>query len=189
MTPLNVISLADAKKFLKVEFPDDDALIESIISSAVSVIEGYTQYRLYQREEIMHSDGTYNVDVFQYPLNATPTVETLDGTPYTKIEIKRQPIRTTIMFRFGTHGLYSNFGFGDGLDNGVTFFPYPASLPLYNIILNVGYTNTALIPQGIMQALKTLITDMYDNRSLLPEPGIPNNIAMQLNSFVRSPMF
>lgn len=187
MTPLDVISLADAKAYLKIDFNDEDSLIESIISAAVSLIEQCTQYRLYQRSEIVHSDGTYNVQLFQYPLNSV-AVQTLDGVAYTNVQIKRNPIRTEVQFTFGAHNVYSNQGFGDGLDNGVTFWPYPASLPLYNIVLSVGYENTDNIPSGIMSALKLLIGDMYDKREILSEP-MPNNILLQLNPFVRSPMF
>src|SRR6201986_58556 len=99
MTALDVISLTDAKDFLRVDFPDDDNLIESIISSAVRLVEQKTQYRLYQRIENQYSDGTYNVDLFQTPLNNVNVV-TYDGTPYTACQVKRQPLRTTVIFVF-----------------------------------------------------------------------------------------
>ncbi|WP_131193716.1 head-tail connector protein [Lichenihabitans psoromatis] len=40
--PARVISLADAKKYMRVEYDDDDDLIETLISSAVENVDGAT---------------------------------------------------------------------------------------------------------------------------------------------------
>jgi len=208
MTPLDVLSVADAKAFLRVDFSDDDDLIEGLIFSAVALIEQKTQYRLYQRTEIEHSDGTYNVDLFQQPLNSV-IVQTLEGNPVTWCQIKREPLRTTIVFLRSTFGPFSGYGagftgfgnggFGDGLDNGVIFASqgFPASLPYYNIICDVGYTDNPAssgylsvddIPYGIRIALKTIISYTYENRDM-SKVDLPSNILMELESYVRSPMF
>lgn len=190
MTPLDVISLSEAKLFLRTDFDADDNLIETIIYAAVTYVEQMTNYRLYQRTEYKHSDGTYNVDVFEFPVNSI-AVQTLDGTPVTWPRIKIEPIRRTVQFvRSSWNNAWtSNFGFGDGLDNGVTFYMDQASsLPLYNIVVNCGYTDTSLIPVTIIQAVKNIIVNMYENRDTSID-AIPNTVTNELQSYSRNPMF
>lgn len=193
MNPLSVVSLDEAKSFLKIDFNDEDSLITTMIGSAVSLIEQTTQYRLYQRTEVEYSDGTYNVDLFQYPLN-TVSVQTFDSANYPAVAIKRDPLRTAVLFKsFGLGGSFGGFAgtdgliYGDGLDNfGGGWFG--SSLPLFNIVMSVGYTDTTQIPFSLIQAVKSLITYMYENRDM-ESAKIPNNIMMEIAPFIRNPMF
>lgn len=211
MDALNVVSLADAKAFLRVDFADDDTLITSLIFSAVALVESKTQYRFYQRIEIQNSDGTYNVDLFQIPLNKV-TVQTLEGNPVTWCQIKREPVRTSVIFKRNTFGPFSGYGngftgfgnggFGDGLDNGTIFGNqgFPASLPLYTILIDCGYIDIvpmpnpnnyqpiANIPVTLLQAIKTIISYTYENRDM-SLVDLPSNILMELESYVQNPMF
>lgn len=211
MTPLDIISVADAKAFLRVDFSDDDTLITSLINSAFNMVEQKTNYRFYQRTERQYSDGTYNVDLFQTPMNKV-TVATLEGNLVTNCQIKREPVRTTVIFLRSTFGPFSGYGagfagfgnggFGDGLDNGVIFTDqgFPASLPLYNIDVDCGYVailpvpnpnNYQLIancPPTLLQSIKTIISFMYENRDIAAL-DLPSNILMELESYVQNPMF
>lgn len=190
MTPLDVITLSQAKSFLRVDFADDDTLIESIIGSAVNYVEQLTNYRLYRRSETKHSDGTYNIDLFQYPINSI-AIQTLDGTAVNWPEIKREPVRTKVIFERSpfNNAWRSNQGFGDGLDNGVGYFTnWGSSLPLYNIVVDCGYTDSDQIPFAILQAVKTIITNMYENRNSDTQT-IPSNVTDELMSYSRNPMF
>jgi len=197
MGPLDVVTLAQAKIYLKVDFADDDTLIESIIGSAINYVEQATSYRLYTRTEYKHSDATYDVDIFQYPITSVQ-VQTIDGTVVTWPEIKIDPIRTKVIFlRVPFNNAWrSNQGFGDGLDNGYGYFSgYSASLPLYKIAIECGYSNTlgatypiSDIPFAILQAVKTIIVNMYENRDTSAE-SIPSNVTQELQSYSRNPMF
>lgn len=193
LTPLDVISLEDAKLFLRTDFDDDDSLITSLIYSAVNLVEQKTQYRLYQRTELQYSDGTYNVDLFQTPLNVV-TVKTFDGTPYTRCQIKRQPVRTTVIFKgFGLGGHFGVIGednsgiWGDGLDN-FGGERYPSSLPLFTINIDCGYSDTADIPVSLIQGVKTLISFMYENRDWTAA-DLPSNVLLEIGTFNQSPLF
>lgn len=75
MTALDVISLDDAKECLKVDFPDDDAIIERNIKSAVSMIEKYTDVYLYQRSENYTLNGC-KLEVYDYPIVFTGVLPT-----------------------------------------------------------------------------------------------------------------
>jgi len=196
MNALNVITLQQAKDYLKVDFIDDDALITTCINAAVALVEQKTQYRFYQRVEVLGSDGTYNVDLFQTPLNSV-TVTTLDGTPYTNIQVKRQPIRTTVEFILCGYANYNNWGFGnggdgpfgDGLGNGGQLSGYASSLPYFNINVDCGYTDVTLIPQALIEIMKTLISDWYENRDIQQTDEQKSNLEIVLAPYNRAPMF
>lgn len=215
LVPTDIISLASAKSFLRVDFTDDDFLIGGdgittfgLIGSAMNLVEQKTQYRFYQRIEQINSDGTFNVDIFQKPLNSVQ-VWTLDGAPVTWCQIKIEPARTTVIFRRSTFGPFSGYGngftgfgnggFGDGLDNGVIWGAqgFPASLPLYNILVDCGYipdpatppyTGISQCPVTLLQAIYTIISYMYENRDM-SAVNLPSNILLELESYVQNPMF
>lgn len=76
-TPLEYITLQEAKNYLEVDFPDYDKDIESAIIAAVDWVERYTCYRLYKRDEIMVSSGC-QMEIYDYPINSI-TVENDNG--------------------------------------------------------------------------------------------------------------
>ncbi len=174
MTPLDVVTLEQAKLFLKVDFSDDDALITSLISAAVALVEQVTKYRLYNRIELEYSDGTYDVPLLQTPLNSV-IIANAFGTPNIYATVKRDPVRSVV--RFINHCGWNNFtGYG------------APSLPLYTITCDVGYTDVTQIPVTLIQAVKTLIAYMYENRDMAVD-SIPSNIMMELTPFDRQPLF
>lgn len=67
MSALDVISLADAKAFLVVDFNDRDAEITRHIKSAVSLIEKYTNVYLYQRLKTFTLLGE-SIEIYDYPI-------------------------------------------------------------------------------------------------------------------------
>ncbi len=196
MTPLDVITLQQAKDFLKVDFSEDDNLITTMINASVSLVEQKTQYRFYQRIEVLGSDGTYNVDLFQTPLNSV-TVTDLDGNPYTEVQIKRQPVRTTVEFILPGYANYNNWGFnnggggpfGDGLGNGGQLSGYASSLPYFKINVDCGYIDVSLIPNPLIEIMKTLISDWYENRDIQQTDEDKSNLEIVLAPYNLSPMF
>src|SRR5215467_8472948 len=105
MTPLDVISLDQAKLFLRVDFDDDNDLIEGLIYSAVGLVEKETNYRLYQRNEIIYQTGKYYYVAFQYPLNSVVSVINIDSsdvTDYTSlVKLKYDALRIIIGYANG----------------------------------------------------------------------------------------
>lgn len=73
MTPLDVISLDDAKAYLVVDFDDRDSEIERLIATAIGLVEQYTCYRLCEREETF---VTYEckTDLSVYPVTIDSVV-------------------------------------------------------------------------------------------------------------------
>ena len=86
MTPLELIPLADAKTYLKVDFTDEDTYIESLVKAAIEEIENATEQRLYDRSEVIEtSKQTFVTPI--YPINSITSifqggVELVEDTDY-----------------------------------------------------------------------------------------------------------
>lgn len=75
MDALDVISLADAKDSLVVDYPDKDAEITRHIKSAVALVEQYTDVYLYERPRTYALLGC-SLEIYDSPLTFTGTVPT-----------------------------------------------------------------------------------------------------------------
>jgi len=72
---LGVISLADAKEYLRVDYPDQDGVITRNIKSAVALIEKYTGVMLYERERTYALSGC-SLEIYDSPITFTGTLPT-----------------------------------------------------------------------------------------------------------------
>lgn len=68
-TPLELISLQEAKNFLEIDFPDHDEQISRAIVASIQWVENYTGYCLYKRDMELYSTGC-QMEIFQYPINS-----------------------------------------------------------------------------------------------------------------------
>ena len=83
MSYLNVVSLNDAKTFLRVDdtLTDDDTQIESMIKSACRMIENRTNHILFARSKT-YLFQDYSVYVYDYPINQLITPSTATKCDY-----------------------------------------------------------------------------------------------------------
>lgn len=77
-TPLDVISLQQAKDHLVIDFNDFDAQITGLISTAISLVEQYTDYRLYQRAETIYATSC-KTNITIYPIVIVSVVDKDDA--------------------------------------------------------------------------------------------------------------
>jgi len=179
MGPLDIIPLSDAKNYIKVDFGDDDALITSLINAAVAMVEQATNYRLYQRPEIIHlSDVKY--DAFQFPLNGytVAAYDSADTNIYT-VKFKWLTLRTEL---FWGNGLwYSDYNY--------QFF----APDVYNLhgcaqnfvlTLDVGYASVGDIPNDLITAAKEIIASSYENREATKEELL-SSVSLLLTNYRR----
>lgn len=68
MTALDVISLDEAKEYLRVDYDDQNNVITRNIKTAVSLIEEYTNIFLYEREKQYTVTGNCGIEIFDYPI-------------------------------------------------------------------------------------------------------------------------
>jgi len=180
MGPLNVLSLADAKAYLKVDFADDDALITSLISTAVAQVEKITEYRLYQRVENPIYTSKFCYTAFQYPLNSASVVaqDSSDTNVYT-VQLKYETLRTELFWGngFGYINAYEQFYSND-------FYNIKGCNVTYLLTLNVGYADPTQIPQDLITAVQQTIVFLYENRDLT-KLTLPDNIMLLLAPYKR----
>jgi len=182
MTPLDVLSLADAKQYLRVDFGDDDDLITGLIYAAVGLVEQQTQYRLYQRTEIVYTSGRYCYSAFQYPLNSVTVVnqDSSDTTVYNP-KLYYESSRVNITW------LDNGFLYWDNWNQFFTNYYYTvhnSCSATFILTLNVGYTDTSLIPTDLITAIKQIINYTYENRDM-SKVDLPSNITMLLANYRR----
>lgn len=84
MSPLDVIPLTTAKTYLVVDFPDHDSVITTAIKTAVSWIERYTGYRLYQRDIVLPSKHN-GLEVSDFPVSVISVTDDGEISEYTKV--------------------------------------------------------------------------------------------------------
>lgn len=181
MSPLDVMSLADAKQYLRVDFSDEDDLITSLIYGAVGYVEQDTNYRLYQRLEVIYTTGKYYYTAFQFPLNAASVInqDSSDTNIYT-VKMKYEALRTILGWANGFwywnawYQFFTNYYYTIHADQCVTFI----------LTLDVGYTDTTLIPNDLMTAIKQIISYTYENRDM-SKVDLPSNITMLLQKYRR----
>lgn len=181
MTPLDVLSLADAKDYLRVDFPDDDELITSLIYSAVGLTEQLTNYRLYQRFEITYTTGKYCYTAFQFPLNGATVIDqdSSDTNTYTA-KLFYESLRINIGW---SNGYFYWNGWEWYFDN-YTYTIHNSNQVTFILTLDVGYTDTSLIPGDLITAIKQIITFTYENRDMT-KLDLPDNILLLLTNYKR----
>jgi len=136
MDGTNVITLEEAKEFLKVDFDNDDLIITNLIKAAVGIIEKKTSYMLYERNEISFVS---NCDkIYKYPFSLS---ESEDNDNYTII----------------ANRLYSSINIIGGIE-------YPTQGR--GVELTLGYNDPSLIPSPLREACLRLITYWYDQREM-----------------------
>lgn len=145
MTPLDVLSLNDAKSYLRVDFDDDDTLITDIIYGAVDTFEQRTQWRLYNRDEVIQVGNQTEVELFQFPLNSYSILDYNNSAGVVDFNATQYRVRTVIKFPYN--------------------YCYISETETPTIQLNVGYTDAANIPYGIKTWLKRCVTWFYENRN------------------------
>ena len=165
MNQLNVVSLAEAKLYLRID-PDDtieDGLITSLIKSAVNQAEQFTLQILWQRELSLITPVSGAVKIYEYPLISVETVVDPDMVVLTFETIETQGFTEVI----------SDAGF-----NTVTF------------VAGYGwnYEGGSDVPDDIETAIKEMIAYYYENRDN-SVVGMPTIATLLLSPYRRITLF
>ncbi len=109
MSYLNVITLEQAKKYLRVDedLSDDDSQIEQMIKSALSTLERRTNILFYARDK-KYIFQDYCVKVYDYPINSV--VSTFD------VDTDQKTLFTNYQTNTGDNEIVLNVGY-DNTDN------------------------------------------------------------------------
>lgn len=179
MNALSVLSLSDAKDYLKVDFSDDDELITALISTAVAQVEKNTEYRLYQRNEIVLT-SKYEYTAFQYPLNSAAVIAQ-DSANTTNFPIKTNYETLRANLFWGTGFSYRDFNTQFFSNDTYNIHGCPIT---YVLTLDVGYTDVTLIPDDLITAVMQIIVFLYENRDMT-KLQLPDNIMLLCQPYKR----
>ena len=166
MDQLNVVSLAQAKLWLRVDLDYDyeDGLITALIKSAVNQVEQYTLQVLWQRSITEISDKNGNLRLYNYPIIAVEDVVDKD-LEQIDFEIIDTPFYTDVI----------------------------TQRPGYNIVTYVAgydwnYDGGSDVPDDIETAIKEMITFLYENRDN-PKEEMPKVVTFLLAPYRRITLF
>jgi uncharacterized phiE125 gp8 family phage protein len=165
MNALNVVTLAQAKLFLRVDldFTYDDTLIESLIKSSVQEVEQRTLQVLYQRTIVTKNAGN-RLFLYQYPLLSVETVVSSDSEELTYT--LEETDNYTLVLTDATGIKTITFVAGYGWD----------------------YEGGTEVPEAIQTALKEMITYLYENRDN-PKAEYPAIVNILLAPYRRITLF
>jgi uncharacterized phiE125 gp8 family phage protein len=166
MDQLNVVSLAQAKLWLRVDLDYDyeDGLITALIKSAVNQVEQYTLQVLWQRSITEISDINGNLRLYNYPIIAVEDVVDRDLLEV-DFEIIDTPFYTDVI----------------------------TQRPGYNTVTYVAgydwnYDGGSDVPDDIETAIKEMITFLYENRDN-PKEEMPKVVTFLLAPYRRITLF
>lgn len=168
-TPESVLSLSDAKAFLKIDadITKDDAIITAMIESATSWGEKYTNKDFRQKDWIASFEDVCYSKFEQYGF----------------LELKKSPVTTVDSVELSADGVYSTFtGFvrkqrssydrllitgSYNLDDSVAYS--------FRVTFSSGYAN---LPNPIIDAIKEHVAFLYENRGDAASAGGLNSITV-----------
>jgi hypothetical protein len=166
MDQLNVVSLAQAKLWLRVDLDYDyeDGLITALIKSAVNQVEQYTLQVLWQRSITEISDKNGNLRLYNYPIIAVEDVVDKD-LEQIDFEIIDTPFYTDVI----------------------------TQRPGYNTVTYIAgydwnYDGGSDVPDDIETAIKEMITFLYENRDN-PKEEMPKVVTFLLAPYRRITLF
>ena len=205
-TPVSTepIALSDAKAYMRVDFPDDDALISLLISRVRSYAEGVTHRGLGTQtiQQIYTIDrpiggelsGTlnqspswynYNQMIGANPFGATqfyydlalPPIQSTINTVVVETKTTAFQNWTTFPLILNVDGTYNMY-----MDNiqepARLYFSSPITANFYRFTYVTGYQPSYPVPPGLIQPMMELINLWYDNREA---QGLPDEL---MNKFL-----
>ena len=150
-TDINIISLADLKTFLKVETTEDDALIQSMLSTARAYVEDYTG--------VLCNNGQvdfYGESFKDFRFAAGP-VKSLTSVSY-KTDATTYAVLASTGYAFSSKSIPQRLEFYSPPS------PYDKTLERVKVVTNTGYNETA-VPVPLVQAMRLLVGHWYEQRT------------------------
>lgn len=168
------VSLAEAKQHLRVDFDDDDALIQSLISAARQAAETLTQRQLVSARWALVLDSFPGSSLMGLPSGQTFTL------PANAILIPKSPLQAVVEIRYldmaGAWQLMPPAAYTvDKACEPARITPvfgqtWPIALPqiaAVSVVFDSGYGNASAVPEGIKAWIKLRVGSLYVHREEL----------------------
>ncbi len=159
---MSVITLDEAKNYLKVDSADDNALIGAIIETAEDLVEQLTRRTLITASfELIYDEVGESIEIVKSPLIEVTKIETIDDAGV-KTEVADS---TYIVDITGQRGRVS-------LKSGCTW-PAHRGFASFIITVKAGYGEMAgAVPAALRQAVLAAIAVIYDGRGEVDEQKV-----------------
>lgn len=165
------ISLAEAKLHLRVDFDDDDSLIQVLISAARQASETLTNRQLVTARWRMVLDSFPGPSLMGVPAGQTFTL------PGHAISLPKSPVASVVEIRYlDMAGLWQTMPAAnytvDSVCEPARITPvfgqiWPIALPqigAVSVIFDAGYGNASAVPEGIKTWIKLRVGSLYVHR-------------------------
>jgi hypothetical protein len=200
------ITLQDAKAYMRIDFPDDDALISLLISRVRSLTEAIVHRALAtQTIQLVYTidrpvggelSGTINRGPSWYEYNQQLGANPFGATQFW-FELPMPPIQSTIQqitvntkvtaFQNWTSfplilnddGTY-NMWIDNTSEPARLYFMSPVTANFWQFIYTCGYTSSYPVPPGLLQPMYEGINLLYDNREA---QDFPEYLKMKLLAY------
>ena len=148
-----IVSTSDLKEHLRITFNNDDSYIAALESAAVKTVENYCNIFLLETELTQYGFNFSDVQILfksEILTGTTPTLSVYSGGAWVS--------QTGVEFITASKPprLYKNNTTLSTPDSDIT--------QKYKVVYKVGYASISDIPQPIIQAIKIIVADMYENR-------------------------
>ena len=153
------VSLIEAKAHLRVDFSDDDTLINELIASSRVLCERWTN-RVFITQTWRQNENFFTNPI---ELKVNPVI-TLTSLKYIDLDENQQQITDTTA-NLQKDFLSDNAAIYEGLTNG-----WPSignSINPIEIITVCGYGAASDVPEPIKHAIKLMISHFYENREMI----------------------
>lgn len=145
-----VVTLTEAKNYLRVDYNEDDTLIQSLIDTAQSRLENYAGVAMTERKLAVFAYVGEFIELPYYPIGTIERVQYWDGNGWVTM----------------TYGDYLTFG----ITTKKVYMVANNNME-YNFIYTCGYTTT---PKPMKTAILKYVADLYEYRESSVESSKPN---------------
>lgn len=168
------VTLAEAKAHCRVDYSDDDSLIESLISAARLWVEAYTRRRLITQTVQVRRGGlgggvllpvapVQSVTSIEY-LDTANVLQTLAADQY-RLDLSVQPTRIVPAYL-------------------VTWPTVLCDVDTVRVTLVVGYGDASDVPQDIRTAIKMMVAHWYEHREAVVTGATTADLPMAVGALL-----
>jgi uncharacterized phiE125 gp8 family phage protein len=167
------LSLEEAKAQARVDFGDDDALILAFISAARSHIEDVTGCRMITQTVVARASEWS--DLASLPV---APVQSITSVVYTDTDGTTQTLSTDV-YEARLHGLEPSIALKFG-----QVWPVIRQGSQIVVTAVVGYGEASAVPAAVKQAMRMLVTDMYDVRASAQDKAVQADVAANVHDLL-----